>query len=45
MELIKAVIDEKYMLRETVENYRVYSGSQMDGLSLNNLLFWDKIYV
>jgi hypothetical protein len=41
----KAVIDEKHVLRKTPVHYRVDLDSQMGGLSLNNLLFWDEISV
>ncbi len=40
-----AAIDEKHVLRETPELYRVDFDSEMGGLSLNNQLFWDKILV
>ena len=41
----KTVIDEKHVLREESERYRVDFDSQMGSLSLDNLLFWDKMSV
>jgi hypothetical protein len=41
----KTVIDEKHVLRESPEHYRVDFDSEMSGLSLNNQLFWDKMSV
>jgi hypothetical protein len=38
----KTVIDEKHVLRESPEHYRVDFDSEMSGLSLNNQSFWDE---
>jgi hypothetical protein len=41
----KTVIDEKHVLRESPEHYRVDFDGEMSGLSLDNQLFWDKMSV
>ncbi len=45
LELIKAVIDEKHILREIPEHFRGDFDSIMGGLSQNNLQFLVKIFV
>jgi hypothetical protein len=42
---IKAVVDKRYVLRYLPEGYRGYFDSQMGCLSLNNLVFLDKLSV